>query len=782
MTSSAELMAWLRPMGLLAVEVASLIAAGALLQRVVRTAAGRRALWQACVLGVLALVCAEVSGTGRALTASLARSSPARSQTPHPVPPIFNCPSPTDPARGAGEVLPAPPGRSDSAAAGTAAAEPLTLRGEFRQRVAERVVANRDLEPQANAGSEAARPPGSSGRASIASGAIEFPDLVWIGWIWILGTGLFLLRAVTARLLSAWFRFRSPPVTETRLADAASRLARRLGWKRSLSLKESAGLRGPVAFGVVRPTIILPAGFADQFSPAQQDAMLSHEIAHLAARDPFWQFVADLTAALLWWHPLVWWARRRLHMANEAAADLASAVLSDGPRVLAECLVRLGDRLTQREALGWLGVTGFRSQLGRRVEHLLSLERPSWRPRDRWRASVAKACGTLAAVALILLGTAWALPLSLTQGDNMKTIRQSWKQSLAAFALLAGTVGQDLAAESAEPASPPAPVAPTPPPAAQNPAPEEPAPPAMDRRLMERYGIRPAQNAPSDREMNVRRMMERRYGLSPRGGSPALERKLEEIRFDEVQFDGLPLPEVLKFLSEKSRQRDPEKKGVNFLINPNTLAPAPPQVIDPATGVPVPAPAPEATDMGAVIVKFNLPLHDVRLRDVLDAIVKVADRPIHYTVEDYAVVFSQNPEASPPSPAVVVPSPAASPLMVRTFRVDTNKFEAGLERAFGIKLEPGTPPSDTARPRQMQSALRQLLTQLGIAMDVAGKAVFYNDLTGVVMVRGTPEDLEIVRAAVETLGGSPNEAEAAAPPPMMSQEMMRRYGLSPARR
>jgi len=41
-------------------------------------------------------------------------------------------------------------------------------------------------------------------------------------------------------------------------------------------------------------------------------------------------------------------------------------------------------------------------------------------------------------------------------------------------------------------------------------------------------------------------------------------------------------------------------------------------------------------------------------------------------------------------------------------------------------------------------------------MDVPGKALFYNDLTGILMVRATTEDLAIVQGAVETLGGVAN--------------------------
>jgi hypothetical protein len=263
----------------------------------------------------------------------------------------------------------------------------------------------------------------------------------------------------------------------------------------------------------------------------------------------------------------------------------------------------------------------------------------------------------------------------------------------------------------------------------------------------------------------------------------ALDGKLEKILFDEVVFDALPLPEVLKYLNEESRKRDAEKKGINFLINPNVAAgAAPPPLLDPTTGNLIPAPTPEPLDMNSVLVRFNLPLRDVRLKDVLDAVVKVADKPILYSVEDYAVVFSQNSEATGSSTGVALAPSVAPPLTVRTFKVDTNNFAAGLERAFGIKLEVGAQPSDVGRSKQMQSALRQLLTQLGISMDVSGKAVFYNDLTAVIMVRATSDDLEIVKAAIETLGGSTNDAEGTALAPQMNEVMRQRYGLSPARR
>ncbi len=125
-------------------------------------------------------------------------------------------------------------------------------------------------------------------------------------------------------------------------------------------------------------------------------------------------------------------------------------------------------------------------------------------------------------------------------------------------------------------------------------------------------------------------------------GRQVISNKLDRIRLNTVRYDGLPLSEVVINLRDEAMKRDPDKKGINFLINPNTppaITPVMALVLGP-DGNPVPAPPPEAVDINAIMVKINPPLNDVRLVDVLDAVVKVAERPIRYSVEDYGVVFS----------------------------------------------------------------------------------------------------------------------------------------------
>jgi hypothetical protein len=59
--------------------------------------------------------------------------------------------------------------------------------------------------------------------------------------------------------------------------------------------------------------------------------------------------------------------------------------------------------------------------------------------------------------------------------------------------------------------------------------------------------------------------------------SPTVEDKLKEIWFRKVDFRNASIEDVLEFLRQRSRELDPDRVGVNFVLklNPNP-APATP--------------------------------------------------------------------------------------------------------------------------------------------------------------------------------------------------------------
>ena len=151
--------------------------------------------------------------------------------------------------------------------------------------------------------------------------------------------------------------------------------------------------------------------------------------------------------------------------------------------------------------------------------------------------------------------------------------------------------------------------------------------------------------------------------------SPEHLSKLDRIRLDNVKYDGLPLSEVIINLNDEAKRRDPEKRGINFIVNQNVDTGGAAAAAAPAVGPDgqsAPGRPARAVDMCSISIKIIPALTDVRLADVLDAIVKVADRPIKYSIEDYAIVFS-------------LKAREAVPLYIRTFKVDPNTFYQGLQ-------------------------------------------------------------------------------------------------------
>jgi Flp pilus assembly secretin CpaC/tetratricopeptide (TPR) repeat protein len=146
--------------------------------------------------------------------------------------------------------------------------------------------------------------------------------------------------------------------------------------------------------------------------------------------------------------------------------------------------------------------------------------------------------------------------------------------------------------------------------------------------------------------------------------------KLDLIVLNEVLYDGIPLSEVVKDLNEEARKRDPARVGINFIINSQVDVPAQATQtpsFDPATGQPLPAaPAAEPIDLNNVIIRLNPALRNIRLADLLDAVTKVSERPLKFSVEDYAIVFTQKTAESPQ-------------LFTRVFKVNPNTFFEGLQ-------------------------------------------------------------------------------------------------------
>jgi hypothetical protein len=106
------------------------------------------------------------------------------------------------------------------------------------------------------------------------------------------------------------------------LQEEAEELALRLGLRRCPDVWLVPGAVSPMVWGLGRrPCLLFPAGLLDLLDGDGRAALLAHELAHLRRRDHWLRLLELAATGLYWWNPVLWWARRELHEAEEQCCD-----------------------------------------------------------------------------------------------------------------------------------------------------------------------------------------------------------------------------------------------------------------------------------------------------------------------------------------------------------------------------------------------------------------------------------------------------------------------------
>ena len=199
--------------------------------------------------------------------------------------------------------------------------------------------------------------------------------------IWLAGVSLLLVRMGGGvwrvhRLHEAGL---AAPVS--RWQEVAARLASRLGLVDAVRIVESRLVGTPTVVGWMRPIVLLPVAALANLTPAQVEAVLAHELAHIRRHDYLVNLLQSLAETVLFYHPAVWWVSGRIRAEREHCCDDVALVIS-GDRVgYASALAAL-EEWRGREAAPALGATD--GPLSGRVRRILDRP-PRERPRSRGR-------------------------------------------------------------------------------------------------------------------------------------------------------------------------------------------------------------------------------------------------------------------------------------------------------------------------------------------------------------------------------------------------------------
>lgn len=158
---------------------------------------------------------------------------------------------------------------------------------------------------------------GASGSGTLAPAV----PVISLPMIWLAGVAAVLLRLLVAVVSVRRLR------QQSRLRDT----------REGVEVRTGTGIASPVTFGFLRPVVLLPEG-AWAIDADLREAMIAHELEHVRRKDWVMVVAEEMTRAVAWFHPAIWWLLSRIRAAREHVID-ANVARAAGADTYAECLL-----------------------------------------------------------------------------------------------------------------------------------------------------------------------------------------------------------------------------------------------------------------------------------------------------------------------------------------------------------------------------------------------------------------------------------------------------------
>jgi beta-lactamase regulating signal transducer with metallopeptidase domain len=282
--------------------------------------------------------------------------------------------------------------------------EPSFSQGAVPMDLADQARAAESIEPSAPSTASTAPP--------VATSSTSLSELPWLRILGIVyGAGaLVILGRWLLGYAALWRMLRTAepaPLPVARLFEDMTAGPRRP------RLLVARRLRVPLSCGLLRPSVVLPAGLREA-PVGELRWVFAHELTHLERRDPWTCLLFALGQAVYFYLPWFWSLRRQVQLCQEYVADASAVAEAEQRADYAEFLLSL--TTTPMAPAGATGVSGHTSDLFRRIAMLLQNPHALERRCPRlW--SLATASGLLS-IAVLIAGIGLRADASTPADDN----------------------------------------------------------------------------------------------------------------------------------------------------------------------------------------------------------------------------------------------------------------------------------------------------------------------------------------------------------------------------
>jgi Zn-dependent protease with chaperone function len=226
----------------------------------------------------------------------------------------------------------------------------------------------------------------------------------------MLGAALLVSLVLVVWRVAAWVRFERARRRDRAAAGVIVLAPRRVGL-RTVDVYVSSGVTAsPFTGGVLWPYVCVPREAYEALKPAELDAAIRHELAHVMHWDMLQTLAIRIMGDVFWFFPGYRWLSRHIDRLREVLADRAALSLGVHRGDLAAALLRLRDSGAEFSARAvYSGLVRDGSLVGQRVRALVggasAGEQASRPPRFGWRYAWVRWVVTLLTTGMVMVST-----------------------------------------------------------------------------------------------------------------------------------------------------------------------------------------------------------------------------------------------------------------------------------------------------------------------------------------------------------------------------------------
>ena len=241
--------------------------------------------------------------------------------------------------------------------------------------------------------------------------------------LWLLGVAFFSLRLGGGFSQLRGYRTKHATEVDAVWQDVFSRLCVRVKVSQTVRILQSALVETPIAIGVFRPVVLIPAGLFLQIHPRELETIIAHELIHIRRYDPLVNVAQCVVETLLFYHPAVWWMSSQIRREREFAADAAVLEMFEDSHVTyARALANLEEiRLRTNQQTPRYATAANGGNFMQRIQRILQIKTEASGANSAWTAGLA-----------FLLTSAFLLAVfSFTSSDLVNAQSRSGGKKLA---------------------------------------------------------------------------------------------------------------------------------------------------------------------------------------------------------------------------------------------------------------------------------------------------------------------------------------------------------------